>query len=201
MLTIYVNDSKVKVPLGWHEVTTELYQKIKSIEDPDYIKIFAAVIGMDEAAVSESNREDLEVAMYQVASFAFVEEEFRNDPIPSVWKIADKEVRVPQKLEAMTIEQNLLLRQRLAQSKFLEQCISYAAAVYLQPLVDGGKFNSERVPELEARVLSMPIEKTFPVGFFLLNRLQNFGKSGRTRWLLTRVFWTNFVKRWRRWRK
>jgi hypothetical protein len=201
MLTIYVNESKVRVPLGWHEVSTELYQKIKAIEEPNIIKLFSAVIGLDEAVISESRREELELAMFQVASFAFTEEDFRNDPIPSVWKISDKEIRIPQKLEALTIEQNLLLRQRLTQTKFIEQCISYATAVYLQPLVDGGKFNAERVPELEAIILSMPIEKTFPVGFFLLRRLQNFGKSGQMRWLLTRIWLTNLRKRFQKWLK
>jgi hypothetical protein len=201
MISVRVNDYKLKIPIAWHEVSVELYQKLKSIDEPDIVKVFSVVTGLESFEILESKKEELEVAMYTVSSFAFTEEYFRNDKMPSVIRILDKEVRIPQKLEAMTIEQNLLIRQKLIGLKFIEQGISYCTAVYLQPLIDGGKFNAERVPEIESAVLMMPIDEVFQVGFFLSNRLSNYGRSGAGHYQRVLIWWMNFRRKLKKWRK
>ena len=201
MVSVWLNDNrKVDIPLGWHEVTTELYQRLKEIEEPDIFKVFAVLINVEPEQLLQSKSEELEFTMYKVSEFIFYDEYFRNNPVPTEWKINHKTITIPQKIDAMTIQQNLMVRQKLTQIKFLEQGISYATAVYLQPFIDEGRFDSDRVPEIEKELLKMPIEDTFPIGFFLLNRLRNFGNDGRMLLLQTRVSLMSSVSRYRRWR-
>lgn len=200
-MVVWINDKKVNVPVSWEQVNTGLYQRIKSIEEPTILKIFGCVVGMDFQDVAQSTREDLEDAMYTVASFVFSEEYFREFSIPKTIKIDGINIDIPTNLEALTIEQNLLMRQKITNSKFLEECISYACAVYLQPKIDGGLFNSDRLPEIEQAIQRLPIEETFPVGFFLLRRLKRSGKSGLLRYNLLRTWWMNLVRRSQKWLK
>lgn len=203
MIRATINGRRIDIPSGWHEMDTETYQRIKSIEEPTLISLFSAVVGFDYQAVAESSDSDLEFAMYQVTSYIVNtagEEYFRKADPPQFFQIGGKRVEVEKNLEAMTIEQNLVIRQRLTNLKFLEQAISFAIAAYLQPKVDG-KFDINRAKELEKDVLRMPIEDTFPVGFFLLSRLQTFGQSGARLWLLRLIWWMTSSKRWPRWPK
>lgn len=203
MIKARINGKRIDLPSGWHEMDTDTYQRIKSIEEPTLISLFSAVVGFDYQAVAESSDSDLELAMYQVTSYIVNtagEEYFRKADPPQFFQIGGKKVAVERNLEAMTIEQNLVVRQKLASLKFLEQAIAFVIAVYLQPKVDG-KFDVNRAKELEQEVLRMPIEDTFPIGFFLLKRLQTFGKSGVRLWLHRLTSWMNSNKRWPRWLK
>lgn len=203
MIKARINGKRIDLPSGWHEVDTETFQRIKSIEEPDIISLFSAVAGFDHQMVAQSDDIELELAMYQVTSFIVNtngEEYFRKAEPPHFFEIVGKKVAVERNLEAMTIEQNLVVRQRLIQLKFLEQAISFVIAVYLQPKIDG-KFDLNRAKEIEKDVLKMPIEDTFPIGFFLLNRLQTFGKNGVRLWLHHLTSWMSSNTRWPKWRK
>lgn len=203
MIRATINGKRIDLPSGWHEVDTETFQRIKSIEEPSLIALFSALAGFDYQAVAQSDDLDLELAMYRVTSFIVNgsgEEYFRKSEPPSSFTISGKRVTIEKNIEAMTIEQNLVVRQKLTGLKFIEQAISFVIAVYLQPKIDG-KFDLNRAKEIEAEVLRMPIEDTFPLGFFLLRRLQTFGKSGVRLWLLPLNWWMNSSRRWPRWPK
>jgi hypothetical protein len=190
MIKAKINGRPINLPSGWHEIDTETFQRIKSIEEPTLISLFSAVAGFDYQLVAESSDMDLELAMYQVTSFIVNtagEEYFRNAEPPQYFTIQGKQIKIEKNIEAMTIEQNLVVRQKLANLKFIEQAISFVISVYLQPKIDG-KFDLNKAKEIEKEVLKMPIEDTFPLGFFLLNRLQTFGKSG-VRLLLHHLNW------------
>ena len=203
MIKARINGKRIDLPSGWHEVDTETFQRIKSIEEPTIISLFSAVVGFDHQKVAQSDDLELELAMYQVTAFIVAtenEEYFRKAEPPQSFMIGGKRVTIERNIEAMTIEQNLVVRQKMTNIKFLEQAISFVIAVYLQPKVDG-KFDLNRAKELEGEVLRMPIEDTFPLGFFLLNRLQTFGRSGVRLWLLPLNWWMNSSKKWLRWPK
>jgi hypothetical protein len=81
-------------------------------------------------------------------------------------------------MEAYAIE----LKKREAVPVFVEgfyfdAMISTACAIYLQPLIDGGEFNADRVAQVELELMEKPILQFYPVGFFFLKQYQNFGKS------------------------
>lgn len=198
MIRASINGKRINLPSGWHEVDTATFQRIKSLEEPTIISVFSAVIDYDHQTIAQSGDLELELAMYQVCSFILnpvTEEYFRKAEPPKWFTIEGKRVTIEKNLESMTIEQNLVVRQKMTSIKFLEQAISFAIAVYIQPKIDG-KFDIDRAKQLEAAVLAMPIEDTFPLGFFLLKRLQNFGRNGVRRWLLHPNWLMSLSKRW-----
>lgn len=196
MISIKVNEKDINIPIGWSEVSTELYQKLKSVDEPTVVKLFAVICGMKDAEIADAKNEELEMMIYNLSSFVFSDEYFRYYKTPDYITIDGKDIQLPKNLESMTIEQNLIVRQRLSNCKFLEELIAFCTAIYLQPKIDNSIFNQERAKEIESRLLQMPIDQVFPIGFFLLNRLKNSGKSGQMRWLLTRLLLMNLYKKW-----
>ena len=106
-------------------------------------------------------------------------------------------ILIPTKLESMTVGQNFQIRSAMAKANNLESLISLACAVYLQPIVDQSKFDFNRAKELESEILEMNIYDIFPIGFFLLKRLNSSGRNGILSWLLKRL---NNLKKMLAWR-
>lgn len=178
MVILNVNDGKVKCPVCWEEVSTRTYQNIKALKEPTLLHVFSKLVDIELNDISQSRSEELEVALYQVSAFVYNQPEyFRDLPPPDDFKIGGKVVPVPKKLERLTLEQNLFLKSKINEGDVLEQHISLATATFLQPLVTG-RFNSDDVFSLKNEVDEMLIEKTFPVGFFFLKKLMNFGAGG-----------------------
>jgi hypothetical protein len=194
MLQINVNDTSKMCPTFWEDVKTGTYQKLKATKDLDLLKGFSVLIDTDLIELEQSTSEDLEVALYQCASFIFTQEEyFRKSDVPKSIKLKGVNLILPRKLENMTLEQTLFMRTKMSkEGGVLEEFISTACAVYLQPLVTKTPFNVEEAMALKAEIDELPIEQTFPVGFFFLNRLNNYGKNGML--LLIRLQLTKLMR-------
>lgn len=196
-LVVEINDTKKVCPICWEETTTEEYQGVKAVRELDLLTAFCGLNSLPFAEVAETSSDEIDSVLYQCASFVFNQEEyFRDLKPPTHYKLGGKTVMVPTKLGSLTIMQNLIIRQAMSKpNTCLEQLISIAVAVFLQPLVDEGKFSYDRAKELEKEVLKMPIEKTFPVGFFYLSKLNNFGRFGLLAWFQNKLRKLNFKMR------
>lgn len=184
MVTIRVNGKTYKCPTSWFDTTTGQYQRIKSVKEPDILKLFCVLIGCDFDEIASSRLPSVERAMWDVAKYVLTEPEyFRSMPIPDSIRIDGVRYKIPKKIDNLTIQQNMIIRQALAQPDVsLEQLISLAMATFIQPIIDG-KFDVEKSRELEKRIQEMPIDETFPIGFFLLNRALTFGRVGLRYWI------------------
>jgi hypothetical protein len=181
MLTLDVNDKKLKAPICWEECTLEVFQRIfRECDDGDnLVKIFSAITGTKFKDIWADANEELDAAIYQVTAFVVNQkQDFRTKKLPTKIRISGKTVVIPKKLEALTIGQNFHVRGAISKEKKLEPCISIAIAVYLQPLIDEAPFDYDRALLLEKEILQMNIYDVFPIGFFLLKRLTNSGNSG-----------------------
>jgi hypothetical protein len=199
MVVLDVNNYRLECPVCWEETTTAQYQRVKAVKDADLVKIFCALLNLKVDEVEQASASEIETVIYQVASYLFNSEEyFRAYPVPDYFSIGKHKVIVPKKIESLTVAQTMYLRQQFKDGDYLEQYISIAIAVYLQPLIDGDKFHVERALELEKRIAELPIEDTFPLGFFLLNRLNRFGRNGFRYWLKQIIRQTTSIPSWRR---
>jgi hypothetical protein len=203
MLSLIVNDTeKITCPVCWAEVSTETFQRIvkewepdKSIQERNPVLLFSILTSKEFSGMLKNTDENLELAIYQCTAFVY-NEEFRQPLDTDVFQLRGKLIRIPKKLENLTIEQNMHLRRAMANCKSLEELISFACAAYLQPLVDGMVYDHDRALELEKEILAMPIVDTFPIGFFFLSKLNNSGRLGlRDLNLATQKLIAN-VKRW-----
>lgn len=185
MIVFQVNGERKESPVGWEEATVGMYQRLMGEikEGDNAIKIFSILTGTEFTALWEQDSEELELAIYQATAFVFNSpQEFKQAPRPKTFFLGGKSVLIPEKLSRLTIGQNFLMRQAIAKAakegKPLETLLSLALAIYLQPIVDAGKFDFDRAKELEVDILAMNIFDVYPTAFFLLMRLQNSGKSG-----------------------
>lgn len=170
----------IDVPICWDETTTRAFQRIKAKGEMTMLQAFCLLNNLDYDETAQESNELIEAALYQCSSFVFNEPEaFRfRDPEPFI-ELRGKKIEVPKKLESLTLEQNMHLRVALSKDGVvLEELISTALAVYLQPLLDGGRFNYTKAMELKAEIEELPIAQTFPIGFFYLSKLNNYGASG-----------------------
>lgn len=167
----------IVIPDRWEAVTTEKYQKLYSEWDAsDVVKLFSILTGQDYQTLFDTVNPDLERKLIDCTKFVS-KQEFKESPIPRVLKIKERDLIVPKRLGGLSIGQSIHVRQKMDSVKVSEELISYAAAIYLQPLYDRSGFNHDSAVELEKEILKMPITEIYPIGFFLLKRLQDSGSS------------------------
>lgn len=166
---------------SWEQLSTDAYQRIiQEWDRKDLIKLFSILSGIEYGAIASSNSEELEEHLIVATSFVFEEKpKFKDLPMPATIRIRDTVIIIPTELGRLPIAQNIHVRQRLAQvyAKLgsYDELISFAVAIYLQPLVDGGDFDFKKALELEDLVKKLPIVTTYSLGFFLLSQRRSFG--------------------------
>lgn len=185
-IAIEANGQKLQIPICWEAVTVDQFQKLYTSGELDNLKAFSILSGLNVDKLQEETREDLDAAVYQCTAFIFTTEQtFRNIPVPSSIRIAGRLVVLPKKVSALTIGQNFHVRQAMVRATTQEELIAFTTAVFLQPIVDGTKFDIDMAKELEAEILQMNIFDVFPIGFFYLSKLNSYGRSGLLSWLPT----------------
>lgn len=200
MITLTINGKKHKAPICKEELTTNQYQLLITEWDGESIsQLFSILTGTEHKEIKKTKDYKVENSVYAVCDFVY-QPSFKFDDIelPKVIKIKEKVLMIPKRLDALSLEQAIHLRQRMEKvregANNLGECISYACAVYLQPIYDGGEFDKEKALELEKVILEMSIVDTYPVGFFFLKKLNQSGQP------LTRI-WSQIKDLWMRCRK
>lgn len=206
MLALTANENiKIECITCWEECNTRIFQRIVKEWEPEIpladrsaLKLFCILTGANFTALLKNTDENLELAIYQCTAFVYNQPMDFKDGLPKVLKLRGKLITVPKKLSSMSIEQNMHIRKALQTCRSLEELISLACAVYLQPQVDGTQYSHDKALELEKEILDMPIWQTFAVGFFYLSKLNNSGKHGLLSWNLLKQRLTGNVQQLQR---
>lgn len=185
-----VNGHKKTIPSCYEEVSTRHYQQMvkewiddKPIAEKDYFKLFCILTDTNFKSFQASSVN--EATIWNAIRWT-VEQNFQfSDVFPKVLKIGDKLITLPKKVGALSIGQNIHLRQLLDKSKYVEENLSMATAIYLQPLIDNSKFDYDRAVEIEKEIAEMPAYLIRPVGFFLLTNALLSGRTRGINWLKT----------------
>jgi hypothetical protein len=172
-----LGSQRIRVPENWNEVTVEQFQRlVKEYDGTDWVKLFAILANQDYTSISQSTDAKLESVLYEtIEYFLYNKIEFEKLPLPNFIMFNSRQIEIPRKLGKLTIGQNIQARQSLSEMKDLKEGISIMTAIYLQPLIDKKPFDHLRAIEIEQDVLKMSITNIFPVGFFLLKRMKNYG--------------------------
>lgn len=168
-MVISINGIKKDIPSCFEELTTRQYQLLipelaKPLADRNYFQIFQIIADTDFKGYEPTS--DNEVTIWNAINW--IDYVAIKDELPKVLDFNGNIVTLPKKVKASSIGQNIQLKQLLEKSKYLEENISWATAIYLQPLIDGSKFNSDRVAEIKQEIDKMPAYLIRPIGFFLL---------------------------------
>lgn len=200
-MDIILNGKKYACPVAHEDplFTIEIWQRIVSEwdislpeEKRDYFHLFCIMTG-SEFKQFHATAEN-EVTIYNAIRW-FIEQPYEwSKELPKVLKIGDKIIDLPKKVQALSIGQNIALKNVAQASKTWVNdkgtvveynCYAKAAAIFLQPLYSGEKFNYDKVEELEQIILNMPAYLIRPIGFFTLASALPSGKSTRGNWLQT----------------
>jgi len=181
-MVVKINGEKKEVPCCYAELTTKQYQRIvsewdfeKPIEDRDFFALFNIIT--DNQFTHFENTPENEVTVWNVVRW-IVEEPFQfSKELPKVLVINGKIIDIPKDIRALSIGQNIMLKQTLSKSKVMEANLAEAVAIYIQPLYDGKKFNGERAKELIKEIEQLPAHIVYPIGFFLFKNVLKHGNG------------------------
>lgn len=174
------------------EWSTGLFQTlVKDWDGKDRVKLFCILTGWDYDIIIKSKSVELDEMIIKITDHAFKNNVALDTiPVPYKFKIKGVEIDIPKKIEGMTVAQNMHVRNALMTVKDLRELISYCLAIYLQPYIDG-EFDYDKALLFEEEIKQKPIIETYALGFFLLMRLRNAGRSG----------WPDLLQmiRWNKW--
>jgi hypothetical protein len=188
MTAVKLNGKQYHIPSCWEEVTTGQYIQIiskwdpeKDIADRDYFKLLRILTdgsfsGMDNTVENQVTLTSL-LGWVVVQPFEFTKE------LPAVLQIGGKNIPIPEHPRDLSIGQNIHLRRDyIDKSKYLEENIAIATAIYLQPVIDNSLFKMSRAQKIAKEIEQMPINLIYPIGFFLLNNALKFGQKPEKTW-------------------
>lgn len=176
------------MPVSWETTSTGKFETMASEWDKeDLIKLFSILSGIGYTAINTSTDRDLEENLIRCTRFVFTDSDFKTAPVPEILTINGKDVQIPKNVGSLSIGQNIHVRQEIdrivqlrGEKATYEELISYACAMYLQPLVDEMEFNYERAIALREKIKELPITVTYPIGFFLLSPMMKNGLHWRS---------------------
>jgi hypothetical protein len=177
MVRVRLNGKPYECTLGYGELKTVQYIRLfkdwdldKDAADRDYFKLFSIFTGSKFGAFSQTPEN--EAAIWSCVRW-FVEEPF-DPPKVNFIEIDGKKLDLKDPGH-LSIGQNIHLRRIIESSKYIQENIAIAIAIYLQPQYDVDKFDIEKARILEKKILDLPIYSTYNMGFFLLNQTLNYG--------------------------
>lgn len=187
---IKLNGVIYKSPVCWEQTTTAQFLKLDKWDKNNTVELFNIMCGADFEGTDfgvggdEIGKAIALETMMNALGFLFSDElDFKALPLPKVLSIFGKLYEVPKNLGNMSVGQAIMLRQLMDEEPNTNQLIAKAAAIYLQSVIDG-KVDAKRIEEIEIELLQTSCTTVFPIGFFLLRRLGNYGLGLRRLWHL-----------------
>lgn len=169
MQPIKITDVQQYMPDRWSEVTIGQLMQIENGDADDELFLLSVLSGVDYKTVVHSTL--LEDDVYQAVQFIYNgAPDWKALSVPSHLIINGKLCKVP-RVDKVTLGQHIMVAQLLEKS--LTDVLITIMATYFQPLVDGVKFDRDRVPEVEKMIAKVPAVEGWPVAYFFLRSTPN----------------------------
>lgn len=203
-LIVQTTSSKVVIecPLAYSELKTKTFEKLWTewkgdVSPKGLIQLFALVTDKHYSDFDVSADEALMDTLYKAVQF-IITDNIDELPMPGVFVTRMGTVLIPKDLGRLTLAQNLHVHQLLAKGPRAN--LARITAIYLQPIIDGGPFDEDRVEVLAAEISDMPVSRVYPVASFFIKKHGSYGTM-RTR--LSLLIWriTPMLKGVVRWLK
>lgn len=191
MTAIHINDTKYLYASCYEELIVRHYIKIlkwepeKDLADRDYVKLLGILIEKDFTGIENTIENEITL-IDAVGWVVFNQFQFSKD-IPKVLVFTRNHgesitIDLPQNIKELSIGQNIHARREIEKCTILEEAIPMVTAIYLQPLIDKGKFVLNRAKEIAKEIEQLPIYLIHPLGFFLLNHVPKPGQLSPKTW-------------------
>jgi hypothetical protein len=181
MVALKLNGNTTDCPTSYDELTAGTFQRIykewdldKELHERDFFKLFSILTNSSFVSVDQSPEN--ETAIWELTRWV-IETNPEYGAYRNVMTFQRKDIEIPERIGALSIGQNIILKQLLEKSRTLEENICIATAIYLQPFVMGTKFDYKEAKKLNLLIEQMPAKDIYPIGFFLLSRVMSDGKK------------------------
>lgn len=189
-MVTYLNGERFEHAHCWGVLKTKHFCRIYSewedpkiqIEDRDYFKLFSILTDTDYKSFHGTAWN--EVTIWNCVRWVIEQPTGYEIAIPKVLKIDGRFVDIPEKPELLSIGQNVQLLSKIQKMKDLNEGISIATAIFLQPLYDNCPFDIKKAMALKEKIDEMPAAVIWPIGFFLLKNINKSGRHGSRIWSL-----------------
>ena len=175
-ITIKINGVPTvkQLPISWKEVTFGTFLKLTECGD-DYVKVFAAITGVDEAILRKANIENLDTALIML--------KFLETECPTTVPEKMLGYAIPKDLGLKTLGQYTDLKAEIkrnskltgidALKKYMLYCAIYACEA------KHGEYDWEKAEWMQNEFLEAPSPEVLGIGNFTLKRLieLNYGIS------------------------
>ena len=168
----------MKIPESWEEINVACFQRLAHLENDytDTLALLAALMNVSRKELMNSKdnlRAETTAALKLVA---LQQPTWEKQPDPKLFTFEGKQYKVPKDLSFERFGQKVLLQNKLL-SEEPADCIAYAVALYMQPILDGS-FDDEKIEPLEQKILLIPALDIFWIATFFLNKLKLFKRLG-----------------------
>lgn len=174
MIPLKIGEIKTNIPTSWDEITLRQYMDLQTYrEDLNILRLLSILTGVEYRILLNVNADSFDERIMD--SIEFIKEPIdiytleESDVLD--WK--GRELKVPDP-STHTIGQKLALQSKIRQLQETGEgshaiLVSYAIAIYMQPLIDKSEFDDTRVEEIRNDVLALPLVKAYPLGSFFLD--------------------------------
>lgn len=181
MVRLKLNGESYNCPSCYEEIKTRHYipfqtvcRKSEDVADLDFFALFNVLT--DAKFTDFEHTIENEIALNNVLAWVITQDFKFTQILPKVLVYKTQTIPIPQEIGEMSIGQNIHLRRDyIDKSNILEENLSIAAAIYLQPTIDGKQFSMKRAIDIAKDFDEMPAYLIYPIGFFLLRRALTFG--------------------------
>lgn len=191
MTPVKINGKTYQCVTSFQEMKTRHYVRVlkewdqdKDVAERDYFKLLSILT--DTNYIRTDSAVENDITIMDCVGWVITQPFEFDKELPKVMEVSGKIIEVPRDPASLSIGQNIHLRRDyIDKSVLIEESMAIATAIYLQPIIDNGKFSMARARELAKTVDEMPISIVYPIGFFLLKRASTFGMPSGNRWSRT----------------
>ena len=178
MIRFSINGKNYQKPSEWSEIDVATFQRLAHLENDytDLVGLMAALMGIPKKELSNTKADltsQTREALKLVANEAPLWEEILHK---DMFLYKETYYKVPKDLSLARFGQKVLLQNRLTNNNPAD-CIAYAVALYIQPLIDK-TFDEEKIDALEEEILKLPAIEVYPLANFFLDKLLLFKLLG-----------------------
>ena len=181
MIKFKINEKTVEAPTKWAEVT------VKHFIDPNFlsgstVKLLAALIGIKPEELANCT-DDLMKQFSKVTNFMRKEPAGWKADIPAEFTFMNKVLKVPVNIEVKMFGQKIMMQEAITKYDSAHQAIPEIIAIYFGPEIYPLDW-FDKIEELKAEVLPMPIREVAAVTDFFLTSFLPSLKSGKPCWTM-----------------
>jgi len=169
-ITLTTHEKKklqVLYPTTWDEITLGQFVMLEG-KKLDALERFSIMTGVDIEIFDNSRKKDLEDLVYSATYFLTNPPDWKNLSVPDKIVVKGKVIKVPTDLGQETVGQSIMFKQVAVESEVLIDLIPKFLAIYLQPLIFGGKFDRTKLEETEELLNEQPALSMYAIANFFL---------------------------------